>query len=387
MSRVRDYNKIARWGLIGLFIVATIAGIVLSWRTDRSIVSAKPSTEITHFYRARVAEVLEEGERQTDPGSEKFKRVKATVLEEGDYHDQSVEFEISGLSPERPYLNVKLGEKVVLMRADQSQTFYLANTYRLPQLIWFFAIFIGVVLLLSGRKGFFSLLGLGVSITVLIFYAVPTLLGGQSAVGVTMIAATLILAIALPLAHGFNLRTAIALVSSFGALGMATILSWLAVHGVRLFGTGSDEGVYLQFLGSTDIDTRGILLGGIIIGTIGVIDDIVASQVATIAEIKRANMSLPWIELFKRGLRVGREHIASLVNTLVLAYAGAALPLFLLFWFYQDQALWTVLNGDLVAEEITRSLVGSMTLVLAVPLATLLAAVTLDKISRSRTAQ
>jgi uncharacterized membrane protein len=380
---VANKERTIRWFLIIVFLLACVTVTVLSIRADRTRPSSSQTNqalEKTFFYRARVQEILENGERQVGASTEKFQRVRATITDKGDYQGQTVEFEVAGLSEQRPYLKVEPEEKVVLMRAEQSQNFFLSNKYRLNGIYWILALFAVLVISFAGRKGIFSLLGLVVSIAVLIFFAVPSLLTGQSPVLITIVAAALILAISLPLAHGFNSRTAVALVSSCVALLLAGVVAWLAVRGVRLFGTGTDEGIYLQFLGSEGVDTRGILLGGIIIGTIGVIDDIVASQVATVAELKKANPSLTHLELFKGGLRVGREHIASLVNTLVLAYAGASLPLFLLFWYYQDQPLWTVINSDLVAEEIVRTVAGSMTLILAVPIATLLAAVVLSKL-------
>ncbi|MFO0704629.1 MAG: YibE/F family protein [Candidatus Andersenbacteria bacterium] len=368
--------KTGRTVVVVMALLSVLATILLVWRTDRSPRTPVQTTP-TNFYKARVVEILEEGTRPTGASDEAYQKIRALILSKGDYKDKTVELEVSGFSDTRPYLKTRVGEKLVLMRAQNAQSFFVANKLRLSGLYVLAGLFALVVLIFAGRKGLFSIVGLGVTIAVLTLYSVPSLLSGSSPLGVTLLSATIILSLALPLAHGFNLRTAISLISSLAALLLAGLMAILAVKGLRLFGTGSEEGVYLQFLGDLTVDTRGILLGGIIIGTLGVIDDIVASQVATVAELKSANPALAWRELFTRGLRVGREHIASLVNTLVLAYTGASLPLLLLFSYYQSQPLWTILNSDVVSEEIARTLIGSMTLVIAVPVATLLAALTL----------
>jgi len=151
------------------------------------------------------------------------------------------------------------------------------------------------------------------------------------------------------------------------------------VEGSQLLGLGSEEAMFLQLDPSLTLNLQGLLLSGIIIGTLGVLDDVTASQAAVVDEISKANESLGFKELYKRGLSVGHEHIAALVNTLFLAYAGAALPLFLLFYINKTQPLWVILNGELIAEEIVRTMVGSSALVLAVPITTALAAYFIPK--------
>lgn len=367
--------------LIVMALLSLVATLVLSLRTDR--IEPNPSNLLKNdFYRARVTEIIQEGTREGAMATERFQIFKAIILSDGPYKDQTVEVESSGITEQRVHLRVTVGDKLVLERGNESTFFHVSTRYRLNGLYWLIAIFIFVVLFFSGKRGLYSLAGLGVTVVVLIAYTVPNLLSGSNPLVVTMISSTIILSLALPLAHGFNLRTSISLVSSLGALALASLLAVAGVNLLKLFGIGSEEGVYLQFLGGQGIDTRGILLGGIIIGTLGVIDDIVASQVATVAELKRTDAALKARELFARGLRVGREHVASLVNTLVLAYAGASLPLLLLFSYYQAQPLWTTLNSDIVAEEIARTLIGSMTLIVAVPIATGLAAYVLTRSTR-----
>jgi hypothetical protein len=171
-----------------------------------------------------------------------------------------------------------------------------------------------------------------------------------------------------------NHRTSIALASTLLALGFSVGLAAAFVRLASLFGTGSEAAFYLQYGGYQMLNLRGLLLGGIIVGTLGVLDDITTAQVATVEEISIADPRLSFAELYRRGLSVGREHIASLVNTLALAYAGASLPLFLIFSINKVQPIWVILNGEPVAEEFVRTLVGSSGLIIAVPISTWLAA-------------
>lgn len=150
-------------------------------------------------------------------------------------------------------------------------------------------------------------------------------------------------------------------------------LSHGAVISGRLTGLGSEEATFVQFLGSGTVNLRGLLLGGIMLGALGVLDDIAVSQVAVVFELAAAKPKIKFEELFRRAYTVGKTHVASLVNTLVLAYAGANLPLFLLFMTSQNTPAWVALNSQVIAEEVVRTLVGSIGLVLAVPLTTLLA--------------
>ena len=163
------------------------------------------------------------------------------------------------------------------------------------------------------------------------------------------------------------------MLSSILSLGLAVAVDLLFVYLAKLSGAGTEEAFYLQF-GSTSFNLKGILLGGIILGVLGVLDDVTTGQVAAVEEIHLANTSFKFKELYKRGLSVGREHIASLVNTLVLAYVGVSFPLLLLYNSQKLQPFWLVINSNFMAEEIVRTLVGSVVLVVAVPLTTFLAA-------------
>lgn len=146
-----------------------------------------------------------------------------------------------------------------------------------------------------------------------------------------------------------------------------------------MFGVGNEDTFYLASISSVDIDLRGILLAGVIIGMLGVLDDVTVAQAATIDEIKRANPKTQFKQLYKAGMSVGRDHIASLVNTLALAYVGSSLPLFLLLYINSANIpIWVTLNSEFIAQELIRTMAGSIAIVLAVPITSLIAAKVFD---------
>lgn len=272
---------------------------------------------------------------------------------------------------------VRAGDTVVI---DKSVVFgeasyAVTDHYRLPPIALLVGIFFAIVAVLGRRHGITSLLGLAISAAVIGGYILPRIAHGGSPLLTCLVGATIIVLTSLYLAHGFNKRTSIALLSTLITLGIAVGGALAAVSFARLFGIGTEETLSLQLGPLGGIDFRGLLLGGIILGALGVLDDITTAQSATVDELSKANPQLGPAELYRRGLSVGREHIASLVNTLFLAYAGVSLPLFLIFYVNSaSYPLWMILNTEQIADEIVRTLVGSTALVLAVPITTFLAA-------------
>lgn len=271
---------------------------------------------------------------------------------------------------------VEIGQVVVLAQVDTAKgsTYYIYDKYRLPPTLLVTVIFFALVILLAGKKGFWSIIGLVVSVLVLALFIVPGIIAGQNPLLVSTIGALVICVCSMFLAHGFNKQTTLAFGSTLITLIGAAILSVIFVSLTRLTGAGTEEAFYLQFGSLEKLNLQGLLLGGIMIGVLGVLDDITTGQTAAVYEIHKADPKLKLADLYKRGINVGKEHIASLVNTLVLAYAGASLPLFLIFNLNDSIPLWVNLNSEFIIEEIIRTLVGSTALVLAVPISTFIAA-------------
>jgi uncharacterized membrane protein len=203
-------------------------------------------------------------------------------------------------------------------------------------------------------------------------------MSGGNPLFICIVGSVAIALVSIYLAHGFNLRTSLAVASTIIIIALAVGIDYIVIHWTKLFGVGSEEAIYAQFGQNGIINLRGLLLGGIIVGILGVLDDITTAQAAVVDELKKANPNFGFKDLYGRGLSVGKEHIASLVNTLVLAYVGASFPLILLFRQY-DQTFSYILNSEIVAEEVARTLIGSIVLILAVPFTTALTSFVLSR--------
>jgi uncharacterized membrane protein len=235
------------------------------------------------------------------------------------------------------------------------------------------ALAFAVVVVVVGRmRGIGAILGLGITWLVMVRFVLPAVLEGRNPVSVSLVGAALIVLIVLFVAHGVTPRTATAVLGTLASLVVVDVIARLAVHATALSGLSSDEAQYLQNVVG-DVRIQGLLLGGVVIGALGVLNDVTVTQASAVWEIHGANPGRRFAEVYRSAMRVGRDHIASTVYTLVLAYAGAALPTLLLFTL-AGQRLGQVVTSEEVAEEVVRTLVGSIGLVLAVPLTTALAA-------------
>lgn len=234
------------------------------------------------------------------------------------------------------------------------------------------ALFCGAVIALGRWRGLGALAGLAVSLLVIIVFTLPAILDGSNAVIVAVVSASVIAFLALFLAHGIEVPTAVALLSTLASLSLTALLAWAFVGFTHLTGLTDDSSLLLAGLRS-GIDPRGIVLAGIVIGALGVLDDVTVTQVSAVWQLKAVQPDLTTAGLFRPAMRIGRDHISSTVNTLFLAYAGTSLPLLLLFT-EAGQGFGSVITREIVAVEVVRTLVGSIGLVASVPISTGLAA-------------
>lgn len=241
-------------------------------------------------------------------------------------------------------------------------------------------LFAAAVVALSRWRGVAALGGLALSVLVLTVFILPALLDGTSPLAVAVVGASAIMIVTLYLAHGFSMKTSVALIGTVLSLSLTGLLGYGFTRFANLVGLGDESISYLGTI-AEQIDLRGLLLAGLVIGALGVLDDVTVSQASTVWELARANPQAGRTYLFAAGLRVGRDHVAATVNTLVLAYAGASLPLLLLFTV-ADRPVLDVVTMELVAQEVVRALVGSIGIVAAVPVTTALAAITVREATR-----
>ena len=265
------------------------------------------------------------------------------------------------------------GDEVLLIATDtpDGRSWAVVDHQRGTQL-WVLAMAFAVALVAFGRwRGLSALVGLAVTFLVLVLFVVPAVLGGDPPLLVAVVGSAVIALTVLYLTHGFSPSTSVAVVGTLAALALTGALSALAVSAMHLTGVTDDLSTAL---GQTyAVNLEGLLLAGIVIGSLGVLDDVTVTQAATVAEIARANPDYRGRDLYRAGARVGRSHIASVVNTIVLAYAGSSLPLLILI-VANSEPLGGVLTDQVVAQEIVRSAVATLGLVAAVPVTTALAA-------------
>jgi uncharacterized membrane protein len=244
---------------------------------------------------------------------------------------------------------------------------------RRSQLLFIALIMVVLVILFAGWQGVRSLLSLVLSMLAILFILVPALLAGYSPAWVSLGVSAAILSIILFLTHGVRPHVVIAFLGTLSAVAVTCLMAAWSVGSLRLTGFTDDATVFLNFATGGGLDFAGLLLGGMIIGLLGVLDDVAITQASVVHELRRANSSLSMIELYKRAIAVGRDHIGSLVNTLALAYVGASLPLVLLF-ARANSDWWLAINQEIIAAELLRIIVGSIGLILAVPFTTYIAA-------------
>jgi uncharacterized membrane protein len=237
-------------------------------------------------------------------------------------------------------------------------------------------IFAAAVVLVGRLRGVTALIALAVSFGVLSLFILPAILRGHNPLLVAVIGGSAILLASLYLCHGLNARTSVAVIGTLSSLALIAVLGSVFIDWAHLTGNTSDETGVIHDLYPA-IQTKGILLAGIVIGSLGVLNDVTVTQTSAVWELKDADPKASWRRLYASGMRIGRDHIASVVNTLVMAYAGAALPLLLLFSIARA-GVGQVAGSELVAEEIVRTLVGSIGLVASVPLTTVLAALVVN---------
>ncbi|MDN5749524.1 MAG: YibE/F family protein, partial [Pseudonocardia sp.] len=270
-----------------------------------------------------------------------------------------------------------VGDAVVLAWSGAEPTdpgsYQIVDFQRDGPLLWLTALFAAAVLLLGRWRGLAALAALGLSFVVLLAFVMPAILAGRDPLAVAVVGSGLIMFVVLYATHGPSARTSTAVLGTLFSLALIGVLGVLFSAAARLTGLDSETNNLIATLGS-GVDARGLLLAGVVIGALGVLDDVTVTQASAVWELRRADPDMGAPALFTSAMRIGRDHVASAVNTLVLAYAGASLPLLLLFTL-SGQGLGEVATSQSVATEIVRTLVGSIGLVASVPITTALAAV------------
>lgn len=273
------------------------------------------------------------------------------------------------------YLSLEEGEKFYTLHTVDPllgvDSFSVSEPYRLDGLFVLIGLFIACVFVLGGAQGIRGLAALAISFLAIGYLLLPGILSGVSPLFVALGVASAITVLGSYITHGFNRVTTSSVIGMLSTLALTAFLAEITVSATRLSGFSSDEAVYLNLNTQGSIDFAGLLLGAILIGLLGVLYDAAIGQAAAVDEIAKAAPEATRREVFSRAMRIGREHIGALVNTLAIAYVGAALPLLLLFYnLNSDVSILTTLNREIFATEIVRMTVSSIGIMLAVPIST-----------------
>ena len=352
--------------------LATVVGLVALWpdgeQTRAQQVAETFSPPGTTYPDARVVSV-EEVDCGIDPAA--APQICATAVMEVLEGEGTGDFQAVELPPEVVAAGVAAGDTLVLSRdggAEGGAVYGFSDYARDLPIIVLALAFALVVGLVARLRGLASLVGLAFAFVVLLQFVLPGLLAQESPTLVSLVGSAAIMFVVLYLAHGFSARTTTALVGTLFGLTLVAVMGSVAVSVARLTGLTSEETVTLQGYDPT-LDFSGLVLAGIVVAGLGVLNDVTITQASAIWQLHEVSPDLTWRELYNRGMTVGRDHIASTVYTIVFAYAGAALPALLLFEL-SSRPLWTTVTGSALAEEVVRTLVGAIALVLAVPVTT-----------------
>jgi uncharacterized membrane protein len=378
-TRVHSRARLLLLVLVVPMLAATVLGLVVLWPAD-----ANPPTPDFMGGPAKLADgrVVRIDHRPCGGSGDQavlcqVAGVKLTS-DAGPETGRVVEVEVSQ-GADSPVLHT--GDKIVVGRAGSGQGddggWYFSDFQRRGPLLALAVFFAAAVVIFARWRGLFALAGLAISFAILVRFILPAILIGKNPVAVAVVGSAAIMFVALYLAHGINARTTTAVLGTVGALFLTGVLAWIFVAGTHLTGMASEESGLLA-ASLSGVSLKGLLLGGIVIGSLGVLDDVTVTQASAVWELHQANPAYGFSRLYAAGLRIGRDHIASTVNTLVMAYAGASLPLLVLFTL-SSRPLGDVLTSEIVAQEIVRTLVGSIGLVSAVPITTALAAFVADR--------
>jgi len=324
------------------------------------------------FEKAQVIDITKQGIVESGGYKLKYQDLKLKII---DGSDQGLLIDLT-YGGDTYLTDAQLVNKDDVLILDKTQgKFLILDKYRLDPIPFVLIGFAVLLLFVAGWKGLGSIAGLIISLFVILKFIIPQIILGHDPLTVSILGAMVILFVTTYLAHGISKQTTIALISTFIALIFAAFFAIGSVSFTKLAGIGNEDAVSLLMGRSTStLNLQGLLLAGIIIGTLGALNDITTTQSATIFELKVAAKQLDFYELFSRGLVIGREHIVSLVNTLVLAYAGSSLAIFIYFILNpSQQPLWVLINNEVIIDELIKTLAGTMGLILAIPIVTALA--------------
>ena len=372
-------NSSLRWLIVpAVFLILALVAFVIwgiPYFFQTPLPEAMGSPLGAGTVKARVTSILEEGTIDLGGTIQTYQLLRVEILD-GEYAGVPLEIDYGKRQIHPEGVRFEVGDEILVavsVGPDGMVNAYFADYVRTPMIGWL-AIAFALAIIVTGKwKGVRSLLAMAFSLFVIVQYIIPHILVGEDPVRVSIIGAAILLTATLYVTYGWTLKTHASVLGMIVVLVLTGTLAWFAILLTRLSGTASEEAYFLIQMSEVTINLRGLLLGGMIIGALGVLDDLVTTQSSAVFELHAADETLGFRELVTRAMRIGQDHVAATVNTLVLAYAGASLPSLLMFSLNRgDYSI--LLNFEFIAEEAVRTLVGSLGLIAAVPITTAIAA-------------
>lgn len=356
--------------IVAALVVLTVAGMVALWPASDALPSVERAPEA--LVSATITDV-ERYQGEADPIAGLSADAAVVTLDVTSGPDAGSTIQID--TPTEGYPDFGAGDEVKLSRSADGEggtRYFIVDFERGSALMWLGALFVAAVIAVGRWHGARSLLGLGLSLLIVIRFIVPGIITGQSPALVALVGATAVMIVTLYLSHGVNEMTTVAVVGTTMALTVTIVLGLVFIDQGALTGYSSEDAQLARFA-VDGLDLQGLVLAGLIIAALGVLDDVTVSQASTVFALHDADRRQGFGQLFGRAMTVGRDHIASTVNTLFLAYAGASLALLVVF-STGGLGFGEILTSEILAEEIIKTVVGSLGLIAAVPFTTALAA-------------
>lgn len=371
---IKNMKKLLQFLIIAILSFSVVQSFI-------PLAHADPPDEVDQqetYIRGKVIQITNQGMQIFDKTKSYNENLKVQLLE-GNQKNKVVAISYSGDETFGVKQRIYIGDTVVVDSKPDMNTkkiFYTVyEPYRLNDFWWVLAGFVLLIIGVAGKKGIGALLGLTISILTIGLYVVPNIIQGQDPLSVCITGSIIILLLTTYVAHGISIKTTIAVIGTGLSLWIAALIASGSVQFLHLFGLGNEDVQNIQIGTNHPINPQGLLLGSILIGTLGALNDITTTQSIAIFTLAKENPTQHFLHLFKKGMIIGREHIASLVNTLVLAYTGTSMAIFIFFELNPAQLpWWVILNNETTMEEIMRTLIGSAALIIAVPITSFIAA-------------
>lgn len=321
--------------------------------------------------KAEILEIVEEGTIALGDLIQPYQILRVEVLE-GPWKGYGLDIDYGKRQIRPEGLTLYPGDRVLIdigQGPDGALNAYFVDFVRTRSLFWLFAAFVLFSVLVGGWKGARGLMGMFVSLAVILVYIIPNILQGKDPVAVSIMGASILLSITLYLVYGWTLKTHAAVLGLLITLVFTGLVIVFFVDLTRLTGFGNEDALFVIQQSDIRINLRGLVLAGVLIGTLGALDDLVITQASVVFELFAVDPTLGISSLYRRAMRVGQDHVAAMINTLMLAYVGAALPTMLLFSLSGEHFV-DLLNLEFVTEEVVRTLAGSIGLIAAAPIST-----------------